>query len=154
MHIQDKESTITKEKIKTHLEKYYKPELKKIVQSYAVALQKEFDLYENILEEHIDQIYDLSQAIEQRQEIWIECTHEPRNLDSGRHYFQIWYLSVNQGKPIKNIVWTPVLMNKSRIKYDRAYAWTSRAIVLSRQFDATDVIFAIIKDCGGLYCQP
>lgn len=95
----------------------------------------------------------LNNAIKKGWEVWAVCEKQPRNLDSGKHWFQIYYLSLEKGKPTKNIFWVTDLMDKNRDRSMRGFGFSSGAIGMSRLLDATNHIFCILKECGGEYKQ-
>jgi hypothetical protein len=96
-----------------------------------------------------NQLYNLNNAILNDRSVFAICTKEPRNLDSGKHYYQVFY---NNEKGITSIFWFPPIMGKTE-KSGRRWSFTSGAIGMSRVFDATDVIFNLLKFAGGCYVQ-
>lgn len=103
----------------------------------------------------IQQFVDLNTAIKKKWQVWAECEKYPRgNLDSGRHWYQIYYLGLDvEGNPVKHMFWCVALMDKNRDRSMRGYGFSSGAIGMSRLIDATDHIFTILKNCDGEYKQ-
>lgn len=85
-----------------------------------------------------------------------EVSKAPKgNLDSGRHYFNVYF--VDKGGSIEMLkiigpVARAVMGLSSRDGIDTGF-FSSGAIGMSRQMDATDIIFRILKAAGGVYAQ-
>jgi hypothetical protein len=89
-------------------------------------------------------------------EVWATCLKEPRNLDSGCHYYSIHFINddgkydtvwlYSFGKVLGGTEWS---RNWSMPKY----LWKSRAIGMSRLLDATDGVFSFLRRLGGCYAQ-
>lgn len=107
-----------------------------------------------LIQHAAQELVALNDAARAGYEVWAECTKEPRSLDHGRHYYQIYYLNLDkEGKPRRNKFFALILMDHSRDKYLERWAFTSRAIGMSRMLDATDHVFGILKNLGGCYMQ-
>lgn len=82
----------------------------------------------------------------------------PGNLDTGRHYWSVWY--IRNGTPC--IVWPGggnrmlgdmlgMIWTNKRLR--RGWNFGSGAIGMSRLMDATDRLFYSLKSMGGCYAQ-
>ena len=84
------------------------------------------------------------------------CEKEPRgNLDSGRHYFNVYFVNKEGEMEMLKIlgdVARKVMGLGKRDGIDTGF-FSSGAIGMSRRLDATDVIFNILKAAGGVYAQ-
>jgi hypothetical protein len=84
-----------------------------------------------------------------------EISKAPRgNLDSGRHYFNVYFLAKGSIEMLKILgpVARAVMGLGKRDGIDTGF-FSSGAIGMSRQLDATDIIFNILKAAGGVYAQ-
>jgi hypothetical protein len=143
----DEKKQVGKQTLSEYLNKYYFDKAKKLAKTCSHGTAESF------IEQAVNALYDLNTALYNGFEVWAEMTKEPRSLDAGCHWYQIYYLSLQDGKPIKNHFWAPLLMNKSRDKYAQAYGFSSSVIGMPRLMEATDLIFCILKSCGGTYAQ-
>jgi hypothetical protein len=50
----------------------------------------------------VDDLFGLNNAIVNKWDVWADCVKEPRNLDSGNHYYSVFYISKNHQK---TMVW-------------------------------------------------
>jgi hypothetical protein len=104
-------------------------------------------------------LYDLQNAILKGNSVWYEVEKAPRNLDSGAHYFTVWYCKYEKGKATKDILWVYDFIRaiggvtQDRDRSIRKFIFKSSAIGMSRVLDATDGLFNFYKSFGGLYCQ-
>ena len=92
-----------------------------------------------------------------RDVVTCECSKAPRgNLDSGRHYFNVYFVDPKAGSiemlKIIGPVSRAVMGLGKRDGIDTGF-FSSGAIGMSRQLDATDIIFKILKAAGGVYAQ-
>lgn len=85
-----------------------------------------------------------------------EVSKAPKgNLDSGRHYFNVYYVGKEGSIEMLKIIGPvarAVMGLSSRDGIDTGF-FSSGAIGMSRQLDATDIIFRILKAAGGVYAQ-
>jgi len=85
-----------------------------------------------------------------------EVSKAPKgNLDSGRHYFNVYFVGAEGGIEMLKIlgpVARAVMGLGARDGIDTGF-FSSGAIGMSRQIDATDIIFKILKAAGGVYAQ-
>ena len=84
-----------------------------------------------------------------------EISKAPRgNLNSGRHYFNVYFVAKGSIEMLKisEPVARAVMGLSARDGIDTGF-FSSRAIGMSRQMDATDIIFKILKAAGGVYAQ-
>lgn len=81
---------------------------------------------------------------------------EPRgNLDTGRHYFNVYFVGPDGGIDMiapRGPVCRALMNMGSRDGIDTGF-FSSGAIGMSRQLDATDIIFSTLKEAGGVYGQ-
>jgi CRISPR/Cas system-associated endonuclease/helicase Cas3 len=89
--------------------------------------------------------------------VFAECEKEPRNLDSGNHYYSVYY---NDEKGQTQIVWGGEFLylfigqdRQDRDRSMRRYIFKSGAIGMSRLLDATDALFVRLKTITGTYAQ-
>lgn len=106
-----------------------------------------------IKESEIDYAFNefqlLNNALFDGKDVFAICYKQPRNLDSGKHHFQIHY--INENNRITKF-WNINFMDKWS-NGDYSYSFSSRVIGMSRLLDATDNIFGILQLCGGCYAQ-
>jgi hypothetical protein len=83
------------------------------------------------------------------------CEKAPASLDRGRHYFNIYYVA-NGGIKMLRVprcrVCRAVMGLSARDGIDTGF-FSSGAIGMSRVMDATDVVFCVLRDAGGVYAQ-
>lgn len=102
----------------------------------------------------LDDFVRLNTAIKKKWQVWAECEKYPRTYDAGKHWYQIYYLGLdNKGNPVKHMFWCIAIMDKNRDRSMRGYGFSSGAIGMSRLLDATDIVFNILQKCGGEYKQ-
>ena len=142
-----KNDKLTKQALSDYFDKHYTEKAKKIIKGTL------FESLNGLKNQFITELYDLNNAILNDYEVWFTCEKEPRNLDSGRHYYQIWFLAMNNGKPIRRHFWVLVLMDNTGNRSGYRWNYTSGATGMSRLIDATDHVFNILKACGGCYVQ-
>jgi hypothetical protein len=89
--------------------------------------------------------------------VFAVCVKEPRNLDSGRHYYEVYYVT-EEGQI--EVVWGGEYLygfigqtRQDRDRSIRRYLFSSGVIGMSRALDATDGLFVRLKDITGTYCQ-
>lgn len=90
-----------------------------------------------------------------RNVVMCEVAKAPRNLDSGRHYFNVFFVGKEGGIEMLKIlgdVNRAIMGLSKRDGIDTGF-FSSGAIGMSRQLDATDIIFRILKAAGGVYAQ-
>lgn len=85
------------------------------------------------------------------------CSKEPKgNLSSGRHYFNVHFVAPEGGIEMLKIPFCKVCRSvmglQARDGIDTGF-FSSGAIGMSRVMDATDIIFCVLRDAGGVYCQ-
>ena len=89
--------------------------------------------------------------------VYAVCEKQPRgNLDTGRHYYSIYY--TKKGEPVR--LWLGQLtleLGGYRIKDSSRglpyWVWGSGAIGMSRLLAATDGVFTFLTSLGGCYAQ-
>lgn len=102
---------------------------------------------------------ELNHALITSASVWAHIEKAPRNLDSGKHYFTIWYTKIDNDIPVKTILWCydftralgGVSQNKDRSM--RKYVFDSGAIGMNRVLDATDGVFNFLRKVSGTYAQ-
>jgi hypothetical protein len=112
------------------------------------------------LEALIDEFYSLNLALINKWSVWAECIKEPRgNLDTGRHYFKINYITEDHQQttfwPV-NEEFAKKLVYMTQWNRDWSvpkWSFSSGAIGMNRQLDATDSLFSLLKDLTGTYAQ-
>lgn len=108
------------------------------------------DTPEKLIEQAAIELVNLNKAmLSKKPDIWAVCTKNPANLDRGRHWFQVYYILNGERRHF----WALLLMDKSNDRLSYGWGFSSGAIGMSRQLDATDNIFALCKRLGGAYAQ-
>lgn len=108
---------------------------------------------EQLIEQAALELVDLNNALLKDYPVWADCCKEPKgNLDSGKHWFQIYYLGMQDNKPIKHHFWALLYMDKSK-NQDYRWGFSSGAIGMSRLLASTDAVFRDLKSMGGCYAQ-
>lgn len=141
----EKGKSISGQEIKDYLEKH--PEdIKRVSKKTG---------YANILQQAARELYMLNEAMLNDYEVWADCEKWPRgNLDTGKHWYQIWYLDLaSGGKPVRHHFWALLFMDRNPSRQGFGYGFSSGAIGMSRLLDATNHIFTILKNMGGCYGQ-
>ncbi|MCP4651109.1 MAG: hypothetical protein GY853_13670 [PVC group bacterium] len=122
----------------------------------AAPKSKRIYLDEYEMKHAIDDIYNLNVALLKGHDVYAVCDKEPRgNLDSGNHYFSVFYVKNNQSV----CFWCNDLMRAFCCKENkngsglRKWTFYSGAIGMSRILDATDPLFNFLKSMGGCYAQ-
>lgn len=104
----------------------------------------------------VSQLDKLNDAMIAGRSVFAVCEKQPRNLDSGKHYYSVYYVN-EEGKTER--FWPyefAVLVGMDEQNKDRAmpkWVFSSRAIGMSRLLDATDGLFSFLKKLGGCYAQ-
>jgi hypothetical protein len=83
--------------------------------------------------------------------VFASCDKEPRNLDSGKHYFSLYFVDKSGG--VNRFWFTPFMDVQNRDESIPKYGFSSGVIGMSRLFDATDGIFIHLRNIGGVYAQ-
>jgi len=140
-----KEETLRFFKEDEYLMKNAKKISKKLSSDYFV---KNID---EVLEENAEELVNINNAILNDRQFFCEVVKEPSNLDSGSHYYRCYYLDIDKNnQPYMHRIFAPLFMS-----WHKKLGWTfkSGAIGMSRQLDATDYLFSVIKSIGGCYIQ-
>lgn len=102
-------------------------------------------------------LHGLNEALLNGRTVFAECEKEPRNLDSGNHYYSVYF---NNAKAESCIVWGGEFLyryigqdRQDRDQSMRRYIYKSGAIGMSRLLDATDGLFNRLKSITGTYAQ-
>lgn len=102
-------------------------------------------------------LYQLNEALLTGRTVTAICEKQPRNLDSGKHYYSV-YFTTEKGE--LDIVWGGEflypLIHQDRQDRDRGmrrYIFASGAIGMSRLLDATDGLFTTLRKITGTYTQ-
>ena len=103
-----------------------------------------------------EKLCGLNDALLNYRDVFANCVKEPRNLDAGRHYYEVYFID-KQGKA--NLVFTDALypligmIRQDRDRSMRRYLFSSGAIGMSRVLDATDGPFSFLRELTGTYAQ-
>ena len=103
------------------------------------------------------QLVELNSAMIKGRKVFAVCDREPRgNLDSGRHYYSVHY--VTEDGDVRRFwvgEFTPFLGGEAQNRHRGVPYWvySSGAIGMSRVLDATDGIFNFLRRLGGCYAQ-
>lgn len=144
----EKGKEINYSEVKKYLEENYMKQAKKLVK------ESSYDTIESIFDYSARELISFNHALHCGHEVWAECTKYPKGyLETGRHWYQIYYLEIENNKPVKRHFWPLLLMDKARTQHSFGYGFSSGAIGMSRLLDATDCVFNILKRLGGHYCQ-
>jgi len=83
------------------------------------------------------------------------CEKQPRNLDSGRHYYSVQYIKDNEIRKAWFWDFIKVLGGyvQNRDRHLDKYVFGSGVIGMSRMLAATDGLFCYLKRIGGFYTQ-
>lgn len=130
----------------------------------AKRLADDYETPDALIAQAARELVHLNHAVHKDYEVWADVEVAPRNLDSGAHWYQIWFLKLEQEnpderslnptyKPVRHHFWPQVLMDKAPRSHDYGWGFKSSAIGTSRLQDATDEIFYLIKKAGGYYAQ-
>ena len=89
---------------------------------------------------------------------WAECEKEPRNLDSGLHYFSVRYITQDRRRACfwphgSGLAKWLNMSENNRDRSLRKWNFTSGAIGMSRVLDATDSLFYRLQQITGTYGQ-
>jgi hypothetical protein len=89
--------------------------------------------------------------------VFCVCDKEPRNLDSGSHYYSVYYVDEKGQDQIvwegESLYWFIGQDRQDRDRSIRRYIYKSGAIGMSRVLDATDGLFTCLKSITGTYAQ-
>lgn len=111
------------------------------------------------LDQVASSLYQLNLAINKKWSVWAECVKWPRgNLDSGRHYYEVNFITAEHQQ---SKFWPG---SSSIAKYFGMTEWnrnwtipkwsfSSGAIGMSRQLDATNSLFYRLEKITGTYVQ-
>lgn len=110
------------------------------------------------LEALIQNLHDLNLAIFNGWNVWADTEKWPRNLDSGRHYFSIHYITDDHKRgtfwPHCSALAKFIGMTENNRDHSiPKWTFSSRAIGMSRLLDATDGLFKLLEDLTGTYVQ-
>lgn len=134
----------TCEKYKIDIESYQKG-----------AIAKQLTNLNDILAGCVRYSGDSSTACNPYNKIFALCVKEPRNLDSGRHYFSVNY--IKDGEIQKVWLWDFIKhvggYDQNRDRNMDKFVFGSGAIGMSRVLDATDGLFSYLRSIGGFYTQ-
>lgn len=109
---------------------------------------------EYLLKQASRELVALNNAILAGHQIRALLEKYPRNLDSGKHWFQIEYPIMNEDKTLSiTKFWALLFMDKNNDRSCFGWGFSSSAIGMSRMLDATDHVFNIIGRLGGKYIQ-
>ena len=117
---------------------------------------KDIDATSWHLEGAAKSILGLIEAQKKNRSIWADCVKSPRNLDSGRHHYELYFVDK---KGIRQRVWLFSFFTLFNVATNKSHSglskWTfkSGAIGMSRLLDSTDGFFSFVKKCGGEYVQ-
>jgi len=105
-------------------------------------------------------VRELCAAIVKKRSVFLVCDKEPRNLDSGRHWYSLWYVNKAGARekfwPGSDSVLAKVVSmdENNRDAYLPKWGFSSSAIGMSRALGATDGFSYFLKECtGGCYVQ-
>lgn len=94
----------------------------------------------------------LNESLLNGHDVWVDCVKSPRNTDTGKTWFQIYYISIDNGIGMRNIFWCLPFMRKGNVA-GRHWGFSSNAIGMSRSLHATNRVFNFLKNLGGCYIQ-
>ena len=108
----------------------------------------------------VQDVRGLCEAITKKRDVFLVCDKEPRNLDSGRHWYSLFFVS-KQGRRVKFWPGSDCILAKVvgmdenyRDKHLPKWGFSSSVIGMSRALDATDSLSYFLKECtGGCYVQ-
>lgn len=132
---------------------------KEVIKEALLKLQKQYKIklsYESNLDHAVSDLYNLNEALINNADVFAICEKEPRgNLDTGNHYYSVFYTKENKVIRLWLNEFTKTLGGKLQSSnYSIPHCvWYSGAIGMSRLLDATDGIFTFLKSIGGCYCQ-
>ena len=100
----------------------------------------------------VESLFGLNEALVNGWSVWQEIEKEPRNLDSGRHYWSLNYIANNQ----KQTFWPGCstlakyvgMVENNRDRSMPKWTFASSAIGMSRLMDALDGLFYRMKQLG------
>lgn len=104
-------------------------------------------------------IYEFNNALCSGRSVFAKCVKEPRNLDSGHHYFEVWFVN-HKGKC--DIFWPCgseiakkyfCMSEQNRNHNLRKWNFTSGVIGMSRVLDATGAFSFRITELTGTRFQ-
>lgn len=103
-----------------------------------------------------EQIYDFNEAIINDKDVHAVCVKFPRgNLDTGKHYFDVYYISNDRPKKF----WVEEAMPlfgaelNNRYRFLSKWLFSSGVIGMDRLLHATDTLFYVLRTIGGSYMQ-
>lgn len=101
-------------------------------------------------------LVELNAALMSGRSVFAVCDKAPRNLDSGNHYYSVFYTNA-MGEVIRlwTAEFTPFLggVRQDRDRNLMRWIWCSGVIGMSRVLDATNGIFSFLRELGGCYAQ-
>ena len=141
--------SISEQEIEKYLTHNYADYVKSVVKKTSLETPK------SILAQAARELFLLNEAMLKGYEVWADCEKSPRgNLDTGKHWFQIWFLDLDKtGKPIRHHFWALLFMDKNRDNSCFKWGFSSGAIGMSRLLDSTEIVFRILRKLGGCYTQ-
>lgn len=111
--------------------------------------------------EMADMLKGLNDAMLDGRTVQAICEREPRgNMGTGRHYYSVWFTDkkghMSRMYPANGNMRLAQFFGfdkNNRHRYLPGWLFSSRAIGMSRLLDATDRLFAGLKEMGGCYAQ-
>ena len=107
----------------------------------------------------VQDVRGLCEAITKKRDVFLVCDKEPRNLDSGRHWYSLFFVS-KQGKRVKfwpgsdSILAKVVGMDENnRDRNMPKWGFSSSVIGMDRALDATDGLSYFLGECKAGYVQ-
>jgi len=126
-----------------------KKALSEMVEEYNQEHRKKINLMPNDLDIAAEGLADLAEAINNKWSVFAICEKEPRSLDTGNHYFSIYYTKNNQIHRL--CLYEMIILFGGKISKDWSmpkYVFCSGVIGASRVLDATDRVFRFLADIG------
>jgi hypothetical protein len=123
--------------------------------------EKRAEITKEQFSEMAGMLKDLNDAMLDGRTVKAVCDKEPRgDLDTGRHYYSVYYTNrkghVLRMYPAGGNLRFAHIFGFGKYTKDRSipyWVFSSGAIGMSRLLDATDSLFARLKDMGGCYAQ-
>lgn len=117
--------------------------------------RKKITLEDHELESVVTELVNLNTALGKKNDVYCICDKQPRNLDSGKHYFSIYYVKNGQNHRLWLYDFGLIVggHRQDRDMHLPRYGFSSGAIGMSRILDACDGVFSFLKRIGGHYAQ-
>jgi hypothetical protein len=104
--------------------------------------------------------YGLHEALRLGWDVWAQLEKEPRDLDHGRHYYSICYVTAEHTvghvwpvAPYDEVArWMGMTVNNRDTSRPK-YMFSSRVIGMSRKLDATGAFAELFRRVTGTYFQ-